>query len=72
MRTERSASVDTAMLDLTGQLRYSSLQYLKVMTNVPIGHPFGRLAVQGRLRYPLLLAPIAKGRSYLNHVSLSR
>src|SRR5258708_2368385 len=44
-------------------------QYLKVMTNVPIGHPFGRLAVQGKLRSPLLLTPIAKGRSYLDRVS---
>ena len=40
------------------------LQYLEMMTNMPIGHPFRRPAVLGELPYPLLLAPIAKGRSY--------
>jgi len=41
------------------------LQYLKVMTNMPIGHPFRRPAVWGELPHPLLLAPLAKGRSYV-------
>src|SRR5258708_35835583 len=35
-----------------------------MMTNMPIGHPFRRPAAWGELRFPLLLAPIAKGRSY--------
>ncbi|EFH89386.1 hypothetical protein Krac_10938 [Ktedonobacter racemifer DSM 44963] len=39
-------------------------QYLKMMTNMPIRHPFRRPAVWGELRLPLLLAPLAKGRSY--------
>ena len=42
----------------------SSIQFLEVMTNMPIGHPFRRPAAWGELRLPLLLAPIAKGRSY--------
>src|SRR5260370_12636221 len=40
------------------------IQYLKVMTNMPIGHPFRRQPAWGELPLPLLLAPIAKGRSY--------
>jgi GAF domain-containing protein len=39
-------------------------QYLKMMTDMPIGHPFRRPAVWGELPRPLLLAPFAKGRSY--------
>ncbi|WP_083815271.1 MFS transporter [Ktedonobacter racemifer] len=40
------------------------LQYLKMMTTMPMCHPFRRPAVWGELRLPLLLAPLAKGRSY--------
>ncbi|GCE03441.1 hypothetical protein KDAU_07700 [Dictyobacter aurantiacus] len=46
------------------------IQYLEMMTHVPICHPFARPAVQGKLRCPLLLAPIAKGWSYVTHRSL--
>jgi hypothetical protein len=41
-------------------------QYLKMMTNMPISHPFRRPAVLGELPRPLLLAPLAKGRSYFS------
>jgi superfamily I DNA/RNA helicase len=40
------------------------IQYLKMTTNMPMSHPFRRPAVLGELPRPLLLAPIAKGRSY--------
>lgn len=43
-----------------------SVQYLKMMTNMPMSHPFRRPAVLGELLRPLLLAPIAKGRSYFS------
>jgi hypothetical protein len=49
---------------LTLNLDIGYEQYLKVMTNMPIGHPFRRQAAWGELPLPLLLAPIAKGRSY--------
>ena len=42
------------------------LQYLKMITNMPMSHPFRRPAVLGELPRPLLLAPIAKGRSYFS------
>ena len=36
------------------------LQYLEMMTNMPMGHPFRRPAVWGELPRPLLLAPLAR------------
>ncbi|HEY1353130.1 MAG TPA: NB-ARC domain-containing protein, partial [Ktedonobacteraceae bacterium] len=41
-------------------------QSLQMMTHMPMSHPFRRPAVLGELPRPLLLAPIATGRSYFS------
>ena len=51
-------------LDTSILLAIERCDKLRMMTNMPIRHPFRRPAVSGELPCPLLLAPIAKGRSY--------